>query len=66
VCTQEPADIIYIEWIREVGIEHASLKVRSTVSCGTYEAARCVIGTQARNIPSTVSSTKNFLNLNSK
>jgi hypothetical protein len=41
-----------MEWIAEADHVHASLKVRM-VSWGTDEDARCVFGTQARNIPST-------------
>jgi hypothetical protein len=45
-------------WIRDADRVHASLNVRM-VSWGTYEAARCVLSTQARNIPSTGSPAEN-------
>jgi hypothetical protein len=44
-----------MECIREADHVHASFKVHM-VSWGTDEAARCVFGTQARNISSTVRS----------
>jgi hypothetical protein len=53
MCGHMNQRVTYMEWIREADHVHASPKVRM-VSLGTYEAARCVFGTQERNIPSTV------------
>jgi hypothetical protein len=52
VCTQEPASKRYGMDPRGGPCACINQGTRM-VSSGTYEAARCVLGTQARNIPST-------------
>jgi hypothetical protein len=58
VCGHRNQRVKDMEWIREADHVHATLKVRM-VSWVTYEAARCVFGTEACNIPSTGSPAEN-------